>query len=154
MATDTLNQSPGSKQVDFDVRLTTLERHAIATEKRLDHVDKTLHGHGTLLSDIKAAVTKQEATRGPGIGETIRTASSLATAGAIIAALLIYVITSVMQGPLVTLTERQAISLKAADRVSVMNQEIAVFNERLATLTRRLDGGEFVRNWDTRIAKW
>ena len=123
---------------DVDIRLTTLER--------------TLDAHGGLLVDIKAAVTENEARRGPGAAEIIRTAANLATAGAIIAALLIYVITSSMQGPLVTLTERQKVSLDAVQDIPGMTRSIAIFNERLKFLSERLDSGEFIRRWETTVA--
>ena len=141
---------------DVRGRLTALERHAISTEKRLDAVDLTLNNHGSKLDAIMAAVTEQRALRGPGLSEMIRTASSFATAGAILAALMIYIITSVMQGPLTTLSERQTVirdNVKEETAlVDQMREELTLTKERLRLITLRLDSGEFLRGWQATVA--
>lgn len=133
----------------FNSRLSLLEQHAQMTERRLDGLD-------TKLDRVLSVVTAQEAGKGPGLQDMIRTGSSLVTAGAVMAGLFIWVITSVMAGPVTTLTERQTVMGEAAKERSAdlerMREELIVSRERLRVVIERLDGGEFAKNWQTRLA--
>ena len=145
MAQTDVTGNSGKTMDAYNARLT-------GVENRLDTVEGTLVTHGTKLDQIITAVTKNEAARGPGLSEMIRTGSSLATAGAIIAALLIYVITSVMAAPLTTLKERQTVINERTERVDKLALDLAITQERLRVATQRLDSGEFLRGWQATVA--
>ncbi len=125
---------------EFDGRLNSLEG-------RMGAVENTLAHHGSLLLEIKSAVTEERASRGPGISDIIRTVSSLATTAAIIATLLIYVATSVMSGPVTKVTERQDVINKTVEPIAMLITDAAVTKQRLADIERRLASNEFIKGW-------
>lgn len=125
---------------EFDGRLNQLEG-------RMGAVEDTLAKHGGLLADIKSAVTEERASRGPGLSEIIRTVSSLAMTAAIVAALLIYVATSVMSGPVTSLTERHTNLSEQVKDLQHTDVDIAVIKQRVSTLERRADGIESALSW-------
>lgn len=147
------NAITGSKDMDaFDGRLTKVENHMIGMEKRLDTVEGTLSVHGSKLDQIITVVTRNEASRGPGWGEIVRTGSNLATALAIISGLLIYIIASVMSTPFTRLDERQSAVIKQADHITGMRIELALTKEKLLHITNKLDLIENVMGWKAKIA--
>lgn len=131
---------------EFDGRLNQLEG-------RMGAVEDTLAKHGGLLADIKSAVTEERASRGPGVSEVIRTVSSLAMTAAIVAALLIYVATSVMSGPVTSLTERHVNLAEQMKDLHHSDVDIAVIKQRVATLERRADGVDSVLSWRPTISR-
>ena len=136
----------------YHARLSSLEVHARKTEKDISALSQDIRGLVTMFQGLDKKIETLAAGKGPGIGEMIRTASSFATAGAIIAALLIYVVTSVMAAPLTTLGERQAVIQEKSVHIDKIRIDLALVNERLGKIRERLDSGEFVRKWDTRLS--
>ena len=136
----------------YHTRLSSLEVHARKTEKDISALSQDIRGLVTMFQGLDKKIETLAAGKGPGIGEMIRTASSFATAGAIIAALLIYVVTSVMAAPLTTLGERQAVIQEKSVHIDNIRIDLALVNERLAEVNKRLNSGEFVRKWETNVS--
>ena len=81
------------QEIDAENRLGQLERHAERTEGRLSVIERTQNIHSDKLDKIITAVTQQGARPQIDIHELIRSAASIVTVVAALAALLIWVIT-------------------------------------------------------------
>ena len=78
--------------MDQEHRLDRLERHADKTEGRIEVIEKTQGTHTVKLDQIVQAVTVQSAIPRLNVHEWIRSGAAIVSAGAIIAALLIWII--------------------------------------------------------------
>lgn len=140
-----MDQATMSEFREFDGRLNSLEG-------RMGAVERTLETHGALLLEIKGVVTEERASKGPGYSEIIRTVSSLATTAAIVAALLIYVATSVMNVPITSLSEKQSTLMQTMKPLSELVVDMAVAKQKILDIERRMASDEFQRGWRPVVA--
>lgn len=81
-----------ANSMDQEHRLDRLERHADKTEGRIEVIEKTQSTHTVKLDQIVQAVTVQGAIPRLNVHEWIRSGAAVVSAGAVIAALLIWTI--------------------------------------------------------------
>lgn len=140
----------------FNVRLSSLEDHARKTEKDIGSLTQDVRSLVGMFQGLDKKIETLAAGRGPGLNEVVRTTSSIVTAGAVLAGLGIWIITSVMNGPFTTLGERQTVIRETVKEKSTlidnMREELIITKERLRVVTERLDSGEFTRSWQTKVA--
>jgi len=142
--------------MDTDTRLRSLEVHAQKTEKDIGSITQDVRALVSMFQGLDKKIEALTASRGPGLGDIVRTASSLVTAFAVLAGLGIWIITSVMAGPFTTLSERQTVIQETVKdrqtRIDEMREELIITKERLRVVNERLESGEFLRGWQATVA--